>query len=132
MNASYIISNNPAVYAKFGESKHGELSLSKQEGYLQVLLAARNAIHQGHHLLMHPESGSVKPYQTPYRSLLLEVNDTLDMDSLLMIEQAITRFQCFIEMREIPQQHHYSPEILQDFQTIDLSLVTQGLVQTMK
>ncbi|MGQ7807592.1 GrdX family protein [Hafnia alvei] len=132
MNASYIISNNPAVYAKYGESKCGEFSLSKHEGYLQVLLAARDAIHQGHRLLIHPESGSVKPYQTPYRSLLLAVNDTLDMDSLLMIEQAIIRFQGFIEMREIPQQDHYSPEMLQDFQTIDLSLVTQGLVQTVK
>ena len=44
-----IVTNNPVVAARYAGH-----SLSWQANYLQVLLAARDAIHQGQKLLMHP------------------------------------------------------------------------------
>ena len=39
---------------------------------LQVLLAARDLIHAGWRILHHPLYGNYRPYQQPYRSVLLE------------------------------------------------------------
>jgi hypothetical protein len=36
-----------------------------------VLLTVRDHIHSGARLLTHPQAGSVKPYETPYRSVLV-------------------------------------------------------------
>ncbi|MGL4858840.1 MAG: GrdX family protein [Enterobacteriaceae bacterium] len=112
-----IISNNPLVRDRYA---HPELCW--QESYQQVLLAARDRVHLGLRLLMHPESGSVKPWQTPYRSLVLEGEPgALDFTSLAMIEPAIERFRHFSpSSRQI-----CSEEILRDFQLIDFNLLRQ-------
>lgn len=39
---------------------------------MQVLLAARDLIHAGWRILHHPLYGNYRPYQQPYRSVLLE------------------------------------------------------------
>lgn len=116
-----IVTNNPAVAARFAN-----YSQCQRANYLQVLLAVRDEIHQGKRLLMHPESGSVKPGQTPYRSLLLECGSMqLDMTSLEMIENALTRY-CHYSGTGKPFSA-WSDELLRDFQLIDLSLIRQAV-----
>lgn len=116
MDTLLIITNNPAVQAHYGD-----WIISVQPDYQRVLLAARDAIHQGKRLLMHPESGSVKPGQTPYRSLLLDNTcRQVDWMSLEMIENALMRWRHFTNSR-------WSAEVLGDFQLIDLSLLRQAV-----
>lgn len=115
----YIISNNPMVL------KHYPAQSIAQDSYRNVLLAVRDHIHQGARLLSHPQAGSVKSYETPYRSVLISVEQTeLDFDSLQQIENAIERFDTLESckrLRDWPQQ------VLEDFQLIDFSLVKTGM-----
>lgn len=131
MDTLLIVTNNPAVEAVFRRHEFwGGYVISRQPDYLAVLLATRDAVHQGKHLLMHPESGSVLPGTTPYRSLVLENRiSQLDMTSLEMIENALTRYHRFAaagRMAEWPET------VQQDFQFIDLSLLRQGIASSLR
>lgn len=121
-----IVTNNPTVAARYAG-----YSLNWQTNYLQVLLAARDAVHQGQTLLMHPESGSVKPGQTPYRSLLLDGKTAaLDMRSLAMIENALARYRHFSGTGR--PLSAWPEAIKRDFQLIDLSLLREAVQATDK
>lgn len=87
--------------------------------YRQVLCLARDAVHQGHRLLTHPLSGSVKPGETPYKSLAVsQAKGPLDLPSLSLIEQGIAACDRF------PIREKSKEEALQaDFQTVDLALI---------
>ncbi len=57
-----------------------------------VVTAARDCIHLGWRLLHHPLYGNYRPYQQPYRSLVLAapgLTGGLDMASLHFIEEAL-------------------------------------------
>ena len=54
-----LITNNPMVNIKQFDAV--EKIFLENEGYLGVLHFVRDKIHQGHTLLTHPLSGSVKP-----------------------------------------------------------------------
>lgn len=58
-----------------------------------VVTAARDSVHFGWRLLHHPLYGNYRPYQQPYRSLLLASPAVrtagLDLDSLHLIEEAL-------------------------------------------
>lgn len=58
-----------------------------------AILAARDCIHSGWHLLHHPLYGNYRPYQQPYRSLLVKAPADFtaaspDETSLHLIEEA--------------------------------------------
>ncbi len=82
-----LITNNPKV-------KNDETIRCLKEyvdgSYRDVLIAVRDRVHKGHKLLSHPLSGSVKPNETPYKSVLIskEAGD-MDLDSLQIIEDSI-------------------------------------------
>ena len=62
---SYIvITNNPLVFEKL---KDEHKVIYKEISYEEILKEARDRIHDGHRLLTHPLSGSVKPNETPYK-----------------------------------------------------------------
>ena len=85
--------------------------------YLQVLVLVRNYIHNGHKLLTHPLSGSVKPKETPYKSVVVSHKaGNLCMQSLSIIEESIDCYGRFAD-RDIPES------ALQDFMEIDCSLI---------
>lgn len=111
-----IITNNPYVTKKFEETyelDYMDISL------LQVLIKAREMVHMGHKLLSHPLSGSVKPYETPYKSIMLsQEKDKLDMESLEIMEQSIAVCEKF-KMKK----RTYQGETLSDFQLIDFTLI---------
>ena len=122
-----IITNNPDVRAKF-ENKHGVDLRYIEGGYRDVLVAARDLIHTGSKLLTHPLMGSLKPNETPYRSVALDVkNGPMDMDSLLLIEKSIETFDKFAAVVR-PDRGINTPErMLADFRLIDLSLISSAL-----
>ena len=85
--------------------------------YVDILRLVRNYIHQGHKLLTHPLSGSVKPKETPYKSIVISPTpQPLDMASLSIIEESIACYGRF-------QDRHIPESALADFMEIDCSLI---------
>jgi len=86
--------------------------------YSQILCIVRDYIHKGHVLLTHPLSGSVKPNETPFKSIIVsEKANKLDFGSLSIIEDSIACCEKFEKHRKIPES------ALQDFMEIDYSLI---------
>ena len=81
-----VITNNPMVRDVLSKQDICEVRYAPVS-YRQVLCLARDAIHQGHKLLTHPLSGSVKPGETPYKSVAVSrAQGLLDLPSLSLIE----------------------------------------------
>jgi len=89
--------------------------------YLEILIMVRDYIHKGHKLLTHPLSGSVKPKETPFKSIVISANPgSLDIESLSIIEESIDCTHKFI--------HHNLPSsMLKDFMEIDCSLIESAI-----
>ncbi len=119
-----ILTNNPDAQEAFS----GQTVRFIDGGYRDVLTAARDMVHKGHRLLTHPLMGSLKPNETPYRTVVLSREQgALDFDSLQLIEQAVETFDRFAKVRR-PDRGVNTPEsMLADFRLIDLSLVQSAL-----
>lgn len=115
-----IVTNNPLVREKVSE----KYKIEFVEGdILNVMEALRDMIHKGCILLTHPLSGSIKPGQTPYKSVMIEVKDGIvDTDSLLMIEDAILNCKKFVKRAdEFREGTDY------DKRFIDYTLIMSGI-----
>ena len=91
--------------------------------YLGVLIAARDRVHLGHKLLTHPLSGSVKPGETPYKTVILSGDRgaaSIAEESLRIIEDSI---QTCLKLTAGAKKRALSEKILEDFQLIDYSLI---------
>lgn len=93
---------------------------------LDLLCKVRDYIHLGHRLLTHPLMSSVKPNETPFRTVLIskDKEKQLDMDSLNIIENSINTTKRFLNDFDTP---NWTEEILQDFQLIDYDLVHHAI-----
>lgn len=119
-----VISNNPRVAEKLPAFEQ-----TTCETYDQVLFKVRDAIHAGARLVTHPLAGSVKPGESPYRSIAISTEQNgLDMRSLEIIEGAIDRVRTLTEHREA---RFYPEKTLEDFQLIDFNLLLTGLESTL-
>lgn len=114
-----ILTNNPLVRETM--EQRGLCRVDYLKGsFRELLVAARDQVHQGHVLLTHPLSGSVKPNETHYKSLALsdEPGGGLDLESLELIEQAILTCDKF------PLRYPVLPDrVRDDFQLVDLTLI---------
>lgn len=118
-----LITNNPEAEKKYLTSM--KTVYLENTDYIHVLYAARDKIHEGHKLLTHPLSGSVKPNQTPYKSIVVsEEAAQLDFESLKIIEDSIVIAKKLLD--EKPTRK-YTQKILEDFKLIDLDLITGGI-----
>ncbi|OAN13201.1 GrdX [Photobacterium jeanii] len=125
-----IITNNPNISAL-----HTEININHQPNVNSVLTTTRNKVHAGSEIISHPLAGSVKPHETPYRSIIIyNQNDTLDMESLNTIEQAIERYQLLCKSNS--DILTFSPEDIEtkfparaanDFRLIDKQLILSCL-----
>jgi len=113
-----IITNNPLTRDFISKQNDCELCYMPVT-YREVLLFARDAVHEGRRLLTHPLSGSIKPGETPYKSLALSKEaGNLDVDSLELIEN------CILTCDKFPLKHQgLSQKCLMDFQVVDLTLI---------
>lgn len=116
-----IITNNPLVLEKLAAGHEIEY---EEVSYEELLKKVRDRIHEGHLLLTHPLSGSVKPNETPYKSILISKRKEKEPDirSLELIENAIAACGKFKFKSE-----QYSPKVCGDFQLIDWTLLDSGL-----
>ena len=115
-----IITNNPLVLKKLDDS---HAVAYEDIPYEDVLKKVRDRIHEGHQLLSHPLSGSVKPNETPYKSVMISKGKgEIDERSLEIIENAIQACRKFVF-----ESDKYKPEVYDDFQLIDWTLLESGI-----
>ncbi|WIV10367.1 GrdX family protein [Proteiniborus sp. MB09-C3] len=117
-----IVTNNPLIGERFAALYEIEFY---DKDYIGILETVRDKIHLGHELLSHPLAGSIKPNETPYRTVIISKDKKqLDMNSLTLIESAIVTTRKFISNRPTPDWNNVA---LFDFQTVDLSLIENVL-----
>ena len=120
MSKYMVITNNPLVRSRLDDT-HEEIYL--ELSYEELLKVVRDRIYEGHRLLTHPLSGSVKPKETPYKSVLIsERKEKVDGESVRLIENAILVCQKFQD-----KSKYYKEEVYKDFQLVDWTLLESGL-----
>ena len=114
-----LVTNNPLAKERYRNQFRIEYL---EAPFIDVLTCVRDHIHKGRRLLTHPLSGSVKPNETPYKSVLIsEAYGTTDVQSVCIIEESIMAINRFT-LKPIPEH------CLPDLQAVDLSLITSALV----
>ncbi|MGM0396645.1 MAG: GrdX family protein [Bacillota bacterium] len=114
-----LVTNNPDVRDRFKDKF--DVHFLEGKGYIEVLLYTRDRIHNGHELMTHPLSGSVKPNETPYKSIMVSSRKgSLDASGLAIIEDSIATARKFVTNRSTPD---WPEGVLEDFRVIDLSLM---------
>ena len=124
-----IITNNKLVNEKYKDlSVHknlAEVRFFEEKSFIEILEYVRNSVHSGHKLLTHPLTGSVKPYETPYKSVIISLDKSdMDFSSLEIIENSIEVTKKFLndyKPRNLLEKHHM------DFMTIDRHLIDSGV-----
>lgn len=115
-----VITNNPLVLKEIGRT---HTVVFKEISFEETLKEVRDRIHQGHTLLSHPLSGSVKPNETPYKSVMIsEGKEEMDQRSVMLIEHAIEACGKFSFKSD-----KYQPEVYADFQMIDWTLLQSAI-----
>ena len=112
---SVIVTNNPMAREK-ATGKYQVIFV--EGGYRDVLIKVRDMVHLGHTLYTHPLAGSIKPNQTPYRTVAMsaEIRE-FSMEDSQIISNSITVCDKFAPPRSFPQK------TLKDLQTADISLI---------
>jgi len=123
-----LVTNNRMVQERFkpGDTKNlTQVVYQENLDLIGVLEEARNLIHKGHRLLTHPLSGSVKPYETPFKSVAVTSEiEVLDFQSLQIIEESLATAKKFLADAKIIR---YSDKVYDDFRLIDLNLILSGI-----
>jgi len=128
-----IITNNPAVVDDYPEA-----SCHIQGSVQKVFTTVRDAVHKGARIITHPLCGSIKPNESPYKSVVIttatgkkaacdcqsdflrqsQTPVKLDMKSLSIIEDAIAT------LARLPHRNRkYDESVLEDFRIIDLNFI---------
>lgn len=120
----FIITNNPMSKSSF-ENKY-VVEYIENGTQIDILKKARDYVHLGYRLLTHPLMGSVKPNETPYRTICIsnKKEAMVDFSSIEIIESAIATTEKFIRDFNTPD---WSEKILLDFQVIDLDLIAHAI-----
>lgn len=117
---SLVLTNNEIVFTKY---KDMITVLYKDISYKEILIEARDLIHKGYKLKTHPLSGSVKPNENPFKSMILSIGDELDVPSLVMIENSIATYDKFSYQFPV-----LTEKMLSDFSIVDLTLIESALI----
>lgn len=118
-----IISNNPMVKEQITQQP----VIFIDGSYGDVLIEVKRLIVDDHHVLLsHPLSGSIKPNETFYKSILITTTQQsqIDIESLDLIDQALTTYEKFNRNFKTP---NWPERVLEDFATIDLDLLESTL-----
>lgn len=124
-----VITNNPLVRDHLPNDETG---LEWVEGeYEEVLKVVRDRVHQGYRMLTHPLAGSVKPYETPYRTVLISSEaGALHLASLNVLEQALMLLSSFKgKDGNLNSLRTYREEHLADLQLVDFHLLKAAINQ---
>lgn len=112
-----VLTNNSLVRDKYDKDWSIEFVDGK---YIDVLKLARNMVHKGAKLITHPLTGSTKPNETPFRSIIVSEGTSLDIESLTIIENSIASAEKFLRDSKVPA---WNEKIIDDFRFVDLKLL---------
>lgn len=118
-----VLTNNPLVRQNLANLDSCTIEYCAG-ALIDVLIKARDQVHLGYRLCTHPLSGSVKPNETPYKTIGLSdaPEQTLCTDSLMLIEHSIAMCRHLsATSRPVPS------DMLADFQLVDLTLILSAL-----
>ena len=117
-----LITNNPEVITK---TKYDGPVIEVKGNYLEVCLKVRDLLHLGYPLLTHPLSGSVKPNETPYKSVLVgNTIGKLDIEGIQVIEETINTIKKLgLACKTLDEKTN------EDFKIIDADLISHVLKQ---
>lgn len=118
-----LITNNPNLFHSLSGGRLIEGSS------LDVLFAVRDAVHLGSHLLTHPLCGNLRPYQQPFRSVLIQEfpGGLVDLESLSMIEQAVAVYRSCEDRLLLVES--LSDPMRDDYAFVDCELMRESLEQ---
>lgn len=122
MKKILIITNNKRV----AEEYQGNFDVCFIEGHLiDVLKKARDYIHKGAKLISHPLAGSIKPNETIYKSVVIEmVGNSIDVGSVELIENSILLAERMIKEKPFSK---FSDGILRDLEYVDFLIIKNAL-----
>mgnify|MGYP001419396279 CR=1 FL=1 len=120
-----IVTNNPLVAANWPD----EVSFVEGDPG-DVYRATRDMVHRGHKLLTHPLAGSVKPNESPYRSVIV-TSDSLpavDFASLRPIEAARSALDKLVASSGLRYARGaVPPDVDSDYRLIDAELMESAV-----
>jgi len=120
-----LLTNNEKFKEIESELNSNKFKLDYQDiTYIEVLEKTRDLVHKGYTILTHPLYGSVKPNETLYRSIVLDETDEFDMQSLMLIEDAIATAIKFKNNRLTPM---WTESVKDDFRVIDYDLIKKSI-----
>ena len=113
-----LVTNNDRVYEKYKNITNVLLVAS----YEAVLIKVRDLVYDRHVLLTHPQASSLKPNQTPYRSVAVyPKGDEDNTKDIMLIEKCIETYRQWQDIAPTPT--NYEERVANDFKTMDLSVV---------
>lgn len=116
-----IVTNNPLVKEYIASHELGKYyEVAWVKGYTEdVLLKIRDLCHNNYRLITHPLTGSVKPNQTPYKTVVVEKTDgkIVDFESIALAEGGLEKALALLKSRPRPKAAF---DHLDDFAVIDL------------
>ena len=122
-NKNIIITNNPKIAEEMA-SKNIGVSYFEQSDFMEILYKARDIIHLGYKLLTHPIVSSIKPYETPYKTIVLTYNNgEIDLESIELIENSIELSKNFLDK----PRRKLTKSIDEDFRLIDYELINGAI-----
>lgn len=117
-----IVTNNDVTENFF----KGKLRLEMVETHRDVLVHVRDHIYAGGwKLITHPMASSIKPNQTPFRSIILIESNEDNTDDILMIEEALESFEKF-DIEKKPTDW-YRNTTDPDFKKIDFYMIEDAI-----
>ncbi len=123
MSNIVLVTNNLLVANKYKSSL--EIFHLEEFSFLQTLEFVRDKVHQGHKLLTHPLSGSVKPNETPFKSIVISKDSSsIDFESLKIIEESIEASKRFIRGRSTPM---WTEKVKDDFRLVDSTIIDSAI-----
>ena len=120
-----LVTNNQLCFQKY--KKTIRVDFLEEGSYLDVLIKVRNYVQSGYRLETHPLAGSIKPNQTPYRTVLLSdgsLDEKEQTEHELMIEDAVLMTRQFLLKKPLPL---WAEDILDDFRLVDLDLIGSAI-----
>lgn len=115
-----VITNNHRVVEAYSD-KYNVMFI--EGGYVEILLKVRDYIHQGYILLSHPLSGSLKPGETPFKSIMISEGSD-DFASETLISDAITIATRMVEESKVKD---YTEKLIMDFSLVDYDVISSAL-----
>ena len=125
MEMYLLVTNNRLCFEKYRDRVR--VDYLEDGSYLDVLVRARDYVQKGSRIETHPMAGSIKPNQTPFRSVLLS-DRKMDGDEVieneLMIEDAVLMTKKFLSDRPVRK---WDESIVNDFRQVDLELISGAI-----